>query len=109
MRGMGRKSSIAIVLSPAERAELERRARSLVLSHRDVVRARLVLHLAAGRSFTVTAKAVGMNRRIVHKWANRFVDKRVDGLEDAKRSGRPPRFSPCRGDASCEDGVRVAR
>lgn len=108
MGRMGRKSSVVIELTPAERAELMRRARSQVLPHRDVMRARLVLELAAGRSFTATARLVGVRRRIVHKWAKRFVDKRLNGLADKPRSGRPPRFSPSGRNTRREDGLRAA-
>jgi hypothetical protein len=91
---MSRKTTIVIELTPEERSELERRARSLAEPHRTVVRAKLVLMLADGKGFTAAADAVGLQRRIVYKWAGRFLRKRVDGLEDKPRSGRPPRFSP---------------
>lgn len=104
---MGRKTSIHIQLASEERFELERRARSLTEPHRIVVRAKVVLMLSEGRTITATARHVGRGRRIVHKWAKRFVRKRLRGLDDGPRSGRPPRFSPGGGDAPRQDGVRA--
>ena len=102
---MSRKTTIVIELTSTERAELERRARSQAEPHRTVVRAKLVLMLADKKGFTATAEAVGLRRRIVYKWAERFLKKRVDGLEDHPRSGRPPRFSPGGGCVSGQAGV----
>ena len=59
-----------------------------------MIRARTILLLATGKPLSAVAREVGRQRRIVRKWAVRFVRKRLPGLEDAPRSGRPPRFSP---------------
>ena len=96
---MSRKSSNHIKLTDGERFELERRARSLTAPHRIVVRAMVILMVAEGQTISGTARQVSRGRRIVQKWAKRFVRKRLDGLDDAPRSGRPPRFSPGGGDA----------
>lgn len=87
-------SPIRIELTDQERAELERVARSWALPHRNVVRAKIVLLLADGRSISGAASDLGQERRIVRKWAERFVRKRLRGLEDAPRTGGPPVFSP---------------
>jgi transposase len=83
-----------IVLTEAERSTLETTARSTVLEHRSVIRAKLVLLLAEGHTLSEVGRRVGLARRIVRKWACRFVRKRLTGLEDAPRSGRPARFCP---------------
>jgi hypothetical protein len=83
-----------IELTSEERAELERRARSHVLAHRMVVRAKVILLLAAGGSVSAVARAVARQRGIVRKGAQRFTRQRLRGLEDAPRSGRPAVFSP---------------
>jgi hypothetical protein len=44
----------------------------------------------------------------VCKWGVRFRKKRLRGLLDLHRSGRPPRFSPRGGRAPGEAGVRAA-
>ena len=69
-------------------------ARATVYPYRDVVWARTILMLADGVSQAAVARRVGLRRRIVRKWAERFVDRGLLGLNDAPRSGRPPRFSP---------------
>ena len=100
---------VEIVLDPAERIMLEDIARALVMPHRDVVRAQVILMVADGVSLSAVSRKVGLARRIVRKWAERFVRKRFVGLADAPRSGRPPRFSPDRGDAPRQAGVRTPR
>jgi hypothetical protein len=96
------KTPITIELTCDEREILEQVARSFAVAHRDVVRARTVLLLADGMSLSAVGRKVGLARRIVHKWADRFVRKRLRGLVDLPRSGRPPRFSPDRRDAPGE-------
>lgn len=102
------KTDLRIELSAEERQELERLDRSLVASHRAVVRARTILLLAEGMSVSAVAVQVGRGRRIVRKWAVRFQKKRLRGLVDLARSGRPARFSPRSRGVSCEAGVRAA-
>jgi hypothetical protein len=101
-------TDIRIELSVEERQELERVSRSLVAAHRDVERARTILLLAAGASVSAVARQVGHGRRIVRKWGVRFQKKRLRGLLDLERSGRPARFSPRRGRASGQAGMRAA-
>ena len=106
---MPRKTPINIQLANEERFELEYRARSFTAPHRTVVRAKIILCLADAKTVSETARTVQMERRHVRKWAHRFVRKRLRGLEDKLRSGRPPRFSPGGGDTTHQDGMRVAR
>jgi hypothetical protein len=101
-------TDLQIELNEQERQELERLDRSLVSSHRAVVRARTILLLAAGISVSAVARQVGLGRRIVRKWGERFRRKRLGGLLDLHRSGRPARFSPRSRRASGEAGVRAA-
>jgi transposase len=55
------------------------------------VRAKIVLALADGATVSATAAKLATRRRIVQKWGKRFLKKRMDGLADDPRSGRPPR------------------
>src|SRR5215211_4604340 len=103
------KSPLRIELTPDERSELERRSRAFGAPYRMVVRAKVILRLADGESLGAVGRSLHMGRRHVRKWASRFVRKRVLGLEDAPRSGRPPRFSPRGGNASGQAGLRAAR
>jgi hypothetical protein len=102
------KTDLRIELSDGEQQELERLERSLVTPHRSVVRARTILLLAAGITVSAVARQVGRGRRIVRKWGERFQRKRLKGLLDLHRSGRPRRFSPRGGSSPGEAGVRAA-
>ena len=90
----GRKTPLRIVLTTEERAELERRSRSMVEEYRVVVRAHVILDLSAGKTLASISENRGLAKRIVRKWGVRFEKKRMSGLDDAARSGRPARFSP---------------
>jgi hypothetical protein len=99
---------VQITLEPAERVVLEDIARAMVMPHRDVIRAQVILMVADGVSLAAISRKVGLARRLVRKWATRFARDRFRGLEDAPRSGRPPRFSPDRGDALGQARLRAA-
>jgi transposase len=102
------RTPIRIELTRAERAELEQRSRGLRAAHRDVIRARIILLVAEGRTVSSIARQVGKQRRIVRKWAERFSKKRIEGLSDKAGRGRVPVFSPSGGDAPGEARVRAA-
>lgn len=56
-----------------------------------VQRARVVLMSAAGKGTVAIARALGIAERTVRKWKARFAETpRLEGLQDAPRSGRPP-------------------
>lgn len=105
---MPRRTPIRIELTDAERCELEHMSRAHCSPHRDVIRAKVILGLAEGHTVTAVGLAVGMERRIVRKWAERFQRRRLQGLTDNPRSGRPPRFSPCSSSTSDQAGLRAA-
>jgi transposase-like protein len=99
---------IRIDLSAMERTELSARTRGQRMAHRDVVRARIVLLLADGDSVSSVARQVCKTRKIVRKWGERFVKKRLEGLQDKAGRGREPVFSPGGRHASGEARVRAA-
>jgi hypothetical protein len=102
-------SSLKIKLTPQERHDLRLIVRRQKAQQREVVRAQIILHLSKGVSFSETSRTVGVARRIVYKWAKRFVDGRIEGLKDKPRSGRPALFSPDRGNVPDQAGLRTAR
>lgn len=104
---MGWETPIRIELNESEREELETMTRSHAMAHGLVIRAKIILGVAAGRSLSRVGREVGCGRRIVRKWAQRYCRKRVAGLNDEPRGGRPPRFSPSSGRALGQAGVRL--
>jgi hypothetical protein len=99
---------IRIELTKQERIELEGRTRSQTMAHRDVLRARIVLLLADGESVSAIARLVSKQRKIVRKWGERFIKRRIEGLQDKAGRGRVPRFSPGGGGPSGEARMRAA-
>jgi transposase len=69
-----------IRLSDAERGELESRARSRRLRADDVRRARVILMLATGHSYSEIQSALGCNSGYVSRWKKRFESDRLSGL-----------------------------
>jgi len=91
---MSMSSPSVIVLSEAEEAVLVARARSVSGPYRDRLRARIVLAAAAGSTNTAIAVQVGVCTDTVRKWRARYATRRLTGLKDAPRSGRPPLYTP---------------
>ena len=101
-------TSIHILLTPEEKVAMERRERLQTAPHRQVIRARVILAVAALGNLSAVARQVGVARRIVYKWTKRFLKHRLAGLDDLPRSGRPARFPPDRGYALGEVGLRAS-
>jgi putative transposase len=78
-----------LTLSDDEQEQLASLARSRALPHAIVARARVVLWSAEGKSNTEIAERLQWTKATVGKWRRRFIDKRVAGLYDELRSGRP--------------------
>jgi hypothetical protein len=101
-------SPVRVELTADEREELVSLARAQAAPHRAVVRAKVILSLADGRSVRGTAHDLGVKRDAVTRWGKRFVKKRLRGLDDLARSGRPARFPPGDRDAAGQARVRAA-
>lgn len=91
---MPRRSPFNIKLSRQEREALESRARKYTLPYFEVLRAKMILLAAEGRSNDDIAAALSVGREVVSLWRKRFFHERLAGLEERPRPGRPRVFPP---------------
>ncbi|MFF2937934.1 IS630 family transposase [Streptomyces mirabilis] len=79
-----------LVLSTAERDQLTRWARRAKTAQYLALRARIVLRCAEGGTNRQAGIDLGVDESTVERWRARFIVKRLDGLSDEPRVGRPP-------------------
>ena len=91
---MPRQSPYKIVLASDEVRELVARARKYTLPYFQVQRAKMILLAAQGLENDQIARQLGTRREVVCLWRKRFFDKRLPGLEELPRPGRPRAFPP---------------
>jgi transposase len=82
-----RKTKIAV--APPERLELKRRAASRTGRADDAKRARLILKLAAGHSYSQIMRSLECSQNYIVRWKSRFLAERIAGLY-ARHRGRAP-------------------
>jgi transposase len=95
----GRKTSLTIRLTPAERQTLLAWQRSTTITAGRARRGRIVLLRADGVPISTIAATVGISRRFVYKWVQRFLRAGLVGLADkpgrgARRGSPPPALTP---------------
>jgi transposase len=83
----------SILLTDAERAELEGLVRSRKTEHRLRQRARIVLMAADGRATRQIGRAVGCTTGTASKWRVRYSARRLAGLDETGNRGNEPKYS----------------
>ena len=91
---MPRKSPFRIILTADEKKQLQAAARKYTSPYREVIRAKIILLAAEGLSNKEIGQRLDTPRQIVSKWRKRFFDKRLAGLLEKPRRGRPGVFPP---------------
>jgi transposase len=85
---------IANTLLKSEAEEISSWLRSGKTPQSKVVRGRIILlRMQRGMSISKIATMLEVDRRTVRKWIHRFDVRRLAGLEDLPRSGRPPKVT----------------
>ena len=78
-----------LILSPDERAYLERQVRRHRVARSLSERCRVILRCADGVPSNSVASEIGVHEHTVGKWRRRFLRDRIEGLLDEARPGRP--------------------
>jgi transposase-like protein len=88
----GRKTSLTIRLTPAERQTLLAWQRATTISAGRARRGRIILLVADRVPISDVATTVGISRRFIYKWVQRFTQEGLEGLTD--KPGRGHRRVP---------------
>lgn len=83
-----------ITANAQEKALLLTMSRSMKIERRYVDRANIILLSIEGHTLDAITEQTGLTRRAVNKWRNRYREGGLDGLKDAKRSGKPSVITP---------------
>lgn len=89
---MSRKSK-ELLLSEEERTTLLLLTRSTKVESRLQQRARIIMDWNAGKTYDQSQLDQKVSRRVVAKWRTRFLEKRLSGLEDSYRKGKPKQIT----------------
>src|SRR3984957_18621713 len=90
---MGSNQAV-ISLSTEEREELTRWSKSRTLAAGDVFKAKLILALADGKSYSAVEAELNTSRPTIARWRARFEKARIAGLEGQHRGSRPRQATP---------------
>lgn len=94
------RTGTPLILTDAQRLELERLYRAPSAEHRLHQRAHIILLAAQSHTYDAIMKQVGVSRAVVAKWKSRYMAQGIEGLADQPRPGPAPLYGP-------EDQARV--
>jgi transposase len=95
-----------IKLSPDEREELRQMSISRSLPTGDVIRARIILMLADGRSYAEIQERLQTTAPTISRWKKRFVVERFNGLVQLRHPGQQPTVVTAKLQARVLDATR---
>ena len=101
----GRTTALTIRLTPAQRQTLLAWERSTTIPAGLARRVRMLLLLTEGMTLTDIAATVGISRRFIYKWVQRFLEQGLEGLLDKPRSNR--RIEPGQADLTDANDVDI--
>jgi transposase len=78
-----------IILTEEEYQELLTWSRSHKMDFRYVLRSKIILMSAERKTYKGIMSELKITKPVISKWKSRFAEKRIDGLKDAPRSGKP--------------------
>src|ERR1700747_2532816 len=93
----GIPEATAIILTEAERTELEGLARSSKTEYRLRQRARIVLLAADGMEIRAIGRTVRCTTGTSSKWRVRYAEKRLAGLDETGDRGAEPKYTAATG------------
>ena len=82
-----------IILTDAERVELDGVVRSTKTEHRLRQRARIVLLAAGGSSTRAIGREVGCTTGTASKWRVRYAERRLAGFDETGHRGNAPKYT----------------
>jgi transposase len=85
---------MALAVTTAERHELERRLSRRTIRSEDARRAKVILMLADGVSYSVIEATLWCYRDYINRWRRRFVTDRLEGLQSRHQGQKPSVFTP---------------
>ena len=85
----GRPTALIIHLTPTERQTLRAWQRATTIRAGLARRGRMILLAADRMPIAQIATTVGISRRFVYKWVQRFLEHGIEELTDKPRSGSP--------------------
>ena len=88
------QKAIEIQLTADEHKALEDIVKKSTSEQRAVLRAQIILFAAEGRRNKEIMEILNVSKPVVVKWRKRFAVRRLEGLNDAPRPGKPRIYGP---------------